>query len=274
MKKLRRFLVRLIALGLLAHVWCCAQFHKEDWEVCSERLPAAFDGFRISLLTDMHGATFGKDSGKLLQAVTASEPDIIAISGDVVDRFSGHPEALRPMLQGLCEIAPTYYVTGNHEWDRNDTAALLAMIRECGVTVLDGRWELLEKDGQSVVLAGVEDPNGHADRVTPEVLLNAIRGEGAQDPYTVILSHRNNRLKMWAELGADLVLSGHGHGGVVRIPFVGGLLGVERNLFPTDCEGLLTRGRTTVAVSRGLGGVRIWNRPHIPTVVLKCVNNS
>ena len=255
-------------------MWCCAQFHKEDWEVASDRLPAAFDGFRISLLTDLHGATFGKDGMKLLQAVNASKPDIIAISGDLVDRFTKHPEKLQPVLQGLCQIAPTYYVTGNHEWDRDDTEALISMIRTCGVTVLRGRWEILEKDGQSIVLAGIEDPNGYADRVDPGQLLGGIRAETADDPYTIVLSHRNNQLGIWAELQADLVLSGHGHGGVLRLPFVGGVVGVERDLFPKNCEGLLTQGRTTVAVSRGLGGVRVWNRPHIPTIVLKSVNNS
>lgn len=260
----------LLAAGaLLLHIWCCARFDKEDWEVASPRLPEAFDGFRICLLTDLHGAVFGKDGEKLLQAVTASEPDIIAISGDLVDRLTQKPERLQPMLRGLTEIAPTYYVTGNHEWDRDDTESLLTMISACGVTVLRGDWLTLEKNGQTVVLAGIEDPNGYADQTTPKELLDGIRAAIPTDPYIIMLSHRNNQLDMWAYREADLVLSGHGHGGVVRLPFVGGLIGVERNLFPKDCDGLLTAGRTTVAVSRGLGGIRFWNCPHLPTVVLR-----
>lgn len=252
---------------MLMHVWCSAQFHKEDWEVASDRIPQAFDGFRITLLTDIHGAAFGKDGEMLLQAVKASNPDILAISGDLVDRHGRNPEALCPMLKGLCAIAPTYYVTGNHEWDRDDTEDLLTMIADCGVTVLRGKWLNLERNGQTVVLAGIDDPNGYKDQTTPKELTDSIRQTG--DPYTVMLAHRNNRLSQWAALKTDLVLAGHGHGGVVRLPFVGGLLSVERSLFPKDCEGLYTQGRTVLAVSRGLGGVRLFNRPHLPTIVLK-----
>lgn len=242
--------------------------------MASSRVPAAFDGFRVTLLTDIHGARFGENGAQLLDAVRLSEPDLIAICGDLLDRHTRKPEALEPMLRGLCQIAPTYYVTGNHEWDREDTEALLTGIGECGVTVLRGDWLTLEKDGQSILLAGVDDPNGYTDQTTPGELLNSIRASVSGDPYVMVLSHRNDQLELWAQLQADLVLSGHGHGGVVRLPFGGGLIGVDRRLFPNNCEGLLTSGRTTVAVSRGLGGVRVWNRPHIPTIVLKSVNNS
>ena len=262
--------------AILFHVWCCARFDREDWEVSSSRIPAAFDGFRVTLLTDLHGATFGKDGEKLLQAVTASDPDLIAISGDLVDRFTADPARLYNMLQNLAQIAPTYYVTGNHEWDRDDTEQIISMVADSGITVLRGNWKTFEKDGEAIILGGVEDPNGYADSTTPEGLMEHIRANTEGDPFILILSHRNNQLQKWASLDADLVLSGHGHGGVVRLPFVGGLLSVERTLFPKDCEGLLTEGNTTVAVSRGLGGIRFWNTPHIPTVVLRSelVKNS
>jgi len=113
-----------------------------------------------------------------------------------------------------------------------------------------------------------------AEPVSQEELLDGIRKAVPGDPYVIMLSHRNNQLDMWASREADLVLSGHGHGGVIRLPFVGGLLSVDRTLFPKDCEGLYTQGRTVLAVSRGLGGIRLWNRPHLPTIVLKSVNNS
>ena len=128
---------------------------------------------------------------------------------------------------------------------------------------------LLERDGQTIVLAGADDPNAYRDMDTPADLLTRIRAEVPGDPYVALLYHRNNSLSLWSSLQPDLVLAGHGHGGVIRLPLVGGLLGVDRQLFPKDCEGLYTTGRTTLAVSRGLGGVRLFNRPHLPTIVLK-----
>ena len=235
----------------------------------SDRLPRAFDGLRVTLLTDVHGAAFGEDSQRLLSAVEKALPDVIAISGDLVDRYS-ETDDLRPMLTGLTQIAPVYYVTGNHEWDRADTEQVLAIIEDCGVSVLRNGFVTVEQDGQTMVIAGAEDPNGYADQMTPEELVAKIRQKIPGDPYVMMLYHRNNALALWAGLDVDLVLSGHGHGGVIRIPGIGGLIGVDRTLLPKDCEGLYTHGRTTQAVSCGLAGVRLWNRPHIPTLVLEC----
>lgn len=266
-KKRRRPLLLLALAAAVAALYCNFSLDLEDWHVSSPLIPPAFEGLRITLLTDLHGAQFGTDSRRLLDAVAQSSPDLIAISGDLADEAT-NLDILDPLLEGLAGIAPTYYVTGNHEWVRKDTEALLDRIAQCGVTVLRNDYEVLERDGQSIVLAGAEDPNGYRDMETPAHLVERIRANQGQDAYVVMLYHRNNSLDLWSELGTDLVLAGHGHGGVIRLPFVGGLLGVDRRLFPDDCEGLYTQGRTTLAVSRGLGGARLWNRPHLPTVVL------
>ncbi len=266
-KKRKRPLLLLVLAAAVAALYCNFFLDLEDWRVASPLTPPAFDGLRITLLTDLHGAQFGTDSRRLLDAVSKSRPDLIAVSGDLADETTNR-DMLDPLLKGLADIAPTYYVTGNHEWVREDTEALLDQIARCGVTVLRNDYTVLTRDGQSIVLAGAEDPNGYRDMETPAHLMARIRAEQGQDAYVVMLYHRNNSLDLWSELGTDLVLAGHGHGGVIRLPFVGGLLGVDRQLFPKDCEGLYTRGRTTLAVSRGVGGIRLWNRPHLPTVVL------
>lgn len=268
MKKLRRRILLAVAVLVLIHLWCVSVIKTEDWEVSSSHLPEAFDGYRVTLLTDVHGASRGKKSDKIVEKVRASEPDLIAISGDLVDKWS-KTDFLKPMMEQLTEIAPVYYVTGNHEWDRDDTEEIIKTLRECGVNVLRNDWVTIEKDGQTIVLAGGEDPNAYAEQTTPAELTEQIRQAVPGDPYILMLYHRNDTLQMWSELDVDLVLSGHGHGGVVRLPLIGGLIGVDRKPFPKDCSGLLTEGRTTVAVSHGAGGVRVWNRLHIPTVVLR-----
>lgn len=264
----KRKLYRAAAAVLAAvTVWSYVSLDTGDWQVTSERLPAAFDGLRITLLTDLHGAELGANNRRLLDAVKNSRPDLIAISGDLVDEKTD-PAMLEPLLAGLVQLAPTYFVTGNHEWARDDTEEILSRIAEAGVTLLRNGYTVLERDGQQLILAGAEDPMAYADQETPEELVERIRRECGGDPYMVMLSHRNDRLEQWAALETDLVLSGHGHGGVVRLPFVGAVFGVDRRLFPDNAEGLYSMGRTTLAVSRGLGGVRLWNRPHLPTVVL------
>lgn len=266
-KKRKKSVLVLALAAVLATVYCNFSLDLEDWTVPSPRLPAAFDGLRVTLLTDLHGAEYGQDNRRLLEAVAKSDPDLIAISGDLADEAT-NPDMLDPLLKGLVQLAPTYYVTGNHEWVRKDTEAVLAQIAACGVTVLRNEYVVLEREGQSLVLAGTEDPNGYAGMETPAHFMERIRQEQGENAYILMLYHRNDSLDLWAELGADLVLAGHGHGGVIRLPFVGGLLGVDRRLFPDNCEGLYTKGRTTLAVSRGAGGLRLWNRPHLPTVVL------
>ena len=268
MKKRRKFLAAAALTAVLAAVYCNFVLDPEEWQVASARLPEAFDGLRVTLLTDLHGSQFGSGNENLLAAVRASEPDLIAISGDLADEDTDRT-MLDPLLKGLAAIAPTYYVTGNHEWSRSDTEDLLDQIAACGVTVLRNQYLTLERDGQILVLAGTEDPNGYRDMETPAHLVARIRQEVGGDPYILMLYHRNDALDLWSGLDVDLVLAGHGHGGVIRLPVVGGLLGVDREFFPDDCEGLYTCGRTTLAVSRGLGGIRLWNRPHLPTIVLR-----
>lgn len=267
MKMNRRRAAGLAALLTLTAVtaWCGLSVETEDWTVVSDRLPEAFDGLRITLLTDIHGTNRIEP---LLEATAASKPDLIAISGDLVDEFTDL-SMLKPLLNGLVKLAPVYYVTGNHEWARDDTEDVLKTVAACGVTVLRNDWVLLTKEGQSLVLLGIEDKNAYADMETPAQVMERIRSEQGEAACVVTLYHRNDSLDLWAELGADTVLAGHGHGGVVRLPLVGGLLGVDRTLFPDNCEGLYRKGNTTLAVSRGAGGARLWNRPHIPTVVLR-----
>ena len=258
---------RILFLAAVAAVVLSALYHgrlePETYFVSAARLPAAFSGLRITLLTDLHG----KEPKGLYEAVAAAKPDLIAISGDLIDERSD-PETVYPLLTKLTALAPTYFVTGNHEWVRDDTEDLLKAIEKTGVTVLRNDFLTMERDGQTLVLAGGEDPNSYEDLEKPADFVARIRAAVPGDPYIVMLYHRNNTLDLWATLGVDLVLSGHGHGGVVRLPLVGGVFGVDRRFFPKDCEGVYTASRTTQVVSRGLGGIRLFNRPHLPTVVL------
>ena len=143
-----------------------------------------------------------------------------------------------------------------------------------GVTVLSNEFLTLERNGDSIVLAGIDDPNGHADQKTPEALAAELRAERG-DPFWILLAHRNDRFAgQYSLLGADLTLSGHGHGGIVRLPFTDGLLSTDRTLFPSHTAGFYEDNGSTVFVSRGLGNsgpsLRLFNRPELAVLTLRC----
>ena len=146
------------------------------------------------------------------------------------------------------------------------------LFRSGGVTVLSNGADLLTRGDASLVLAGIDDPNGYADQKTPEELRDEIYA-GAEDPFWILLAHRNTLFKkQYSLLGADLVLSGHGHGGLVRLPFTDGLFSTDHTLFPSYTAGFYEANGSTLFVSRGLGNsgytFRLFNRPDLAVLEL------
>lgn len=273
-------ILAVLALGLLWFRWQCWGLQTTHTEVAVSGLPEGFDGFRIVHLSDLHGHEYGEGSEELLKRVYEAEPEIIVLTGDLIDREE--QMAMVPALaKGLAAIAPTYYVTGNHEWSvewsgsAHAVRTLKGLLTENGVTVLSNDFVVLEREGDKLVLAGVDDPNGRADQKTPEELAAEI-GQEAPGLTTLLLAHRNDAIEGYAAAGFDLVLSGHAHGGIVRLPFTDGLLSPARTFFPTWTSGVYTVGDTTLFVSRGLGnnttpisGFRLFNRPEVAVLELK-----
>ncbi len=236
-------------------------------------LPAGFDGCRIVVLSDLHGARFGEGNADLFAAVAAEQPDYIFYLGDLEDKYRG-PVAGYPaeVAEGLSAIAPTYYVTGNHEWAIGGVPALKKELEAHGVSVLSNQFVTLERNGDTAVLAGIDDPNGYADQKTPEQLAAELYA-ACGDPFWMLLAHRNDHFAgQYSLLGADLVISGHGHGGIIRLPFTDGLLSTDRTLFPSYTAGLYEENGSTLFATRGLGNsgpsFRLFNRPEVAVVTL------
>lgn len=237
-------------------------------EICLRRLDRAFDRFRIVHLSDLHGRSFGRENSRLLQAVAQAQPDLICITGDLFDENTP-TERILPLLRALGALAPVYYVTGNHEWQVKALPTLLAAMQEAGVQVLRGSYHLLCRGGARLVIAGVDDPCGPADAKTPEALVQEIHDAVGREVPIVMLDHRNDHLVQWQALGVDLVLSGHCHGGLVRVPLLGGLIGPGGRLLPRFDAGLYRSGGTALYVSRGLASPRLLNRPEVAVLVLR-----
>ncbi len=242
-------------------------------DVGGASLPAAFEGFKIMHLSDLHNMRFGKNNARLLRLIREQAPDIIAITGDSIDRHRPHPETAIRFLREAVKIAPCYYVPGNHEAGMApaDYAALEQTYRDMGVTVLRDQYVLLSRGEAQIALAGIDDPYFVSDNSLlsadgAEVARVKIRAlELPEHTFTVLLSHRPEIFDVYAELGLNLVLSGHAHGGQVRLPLIGGLIAPHQGLFPQYDAGLFTEGKTEMYVSRGLGNsvlpLRINDRP-------------
>ncbi len=242
----------------------------DEFKIGNSRLPEGFEGFRVTHLSDLHATRFGEGNRELIEAVRGSDPDIIVITGDMVDG-EGQQDYVRELIPALTAVAPVYYVTGNHEWASGWVHELFRLLEELGAVVLRNEYVLLERGGGRIVLAGVDDPNGPADQKTPEALVEEIRAAYPGE-YILMLAHRDTELDMWASLGVDAVLCGHAHGGLIRLPFTDGLAAPGQGWFPTYTAGVYERGATQMLVSRGFTGShgvpRFLNNPQVAVAVL------
>ena len=274
-RPVRRFLTLLIFAVLTALFlrWSNTALQTTYFDPVFTDLPEGFDGCRVVVLGDLHSTYFGENNERLLEAVQGADPDYIFLVGDLPDATRNIPEnyAAR-MANGLTAIAPTYYVTGNHEWAVGNVPELKETLTTYGVTVLSNQFTTLERNGDTIVLTGIDDPNGYADQKTPEAVAAEMYAAYG-DPFWVLLAHRNNLFApQYSLLGADLVVSGHGHGGIIRLPFTDGLLSTDRTFFPSYTAGLYEENGSCLFVTRGLGNsgltFRLFNRPEVAILTL------
>ena len=270
--------VFLIAI-IIWTAWENTALELNTYMVASEDLPESFGGYRIAHVSDLHNAEIGDGNEKLLAMLRDGEPDIIAITGDLIDSRNTDVEVALRFAEEAVRIAPCYYVTGNHEARVSEYSELKEGLTELGVVVLEGERVELEQSGETITLIGVNDPSfqtdylfGDSETVMQGSLQELIHKE---DDYTVLLSHRPELFKVYVESGADLVLSGHAHGGQFRLPFVGGLVAPNQGLFPKYDAGLYTEENTNMIVSRGIGNsilpFRFNNRPEVILIELEAV---
>ena len=243
-----------------------------EYTLSSAKLPDAFDGYRIVQLSDLHAMEFGKENARLIRAVQTLSPDLIALTGDFIECAEDIP-ITEHLVSALADIAPVYFCSGNHDWASGAATDLRQAIEGAGGVYLGECCETITLDGQSIVIAGVEDPNSYADLIHPDEFLDAVVREHP-DAFTILLGHRNDWVQQYPELPADVILSGHGHGGIIRLPWIGGLLGTDHKFFPEYDAGLYPSNHYVMVVSRGLGSFdrlpRFLNRPEILCLTLRC----
>lgn len=272
-KKWRIALVVALILVILWMVWENRALVRTDYEVTSSNLPQAFDGYRIVQISDLHNTRFGKENGRLLETIRAAQPDIIAITGDFIDSRWTRVEVALEFAKEAVKIAPCYYVTGNHELRDDALEELLDGLRSAGVTVLRGEAVQLHKEDQWIHLVGIDDITLVSKKQKMEsVVARQMLKHFVSEHYTMVLSHRPEAFDVYSDLGFDLVLTGHTHGGQIRLPWLGGLF-ASGEFFPEYDAGLFQQDATAMVISRGLGNslfpVRINNRPEVVVITLR-----
>ncbi|PGV57123.1 phosphoesterase [Bacillus cereus] len=245
-------------------------------KITSSKIPSSFKGFKILQLSDLHNKMFGDNQDVLIKKVKNIQPDIITITGDFIDSKSYDAEGSLQVVRELVKEYPVYFVTGNHEKWSGQYNSLETELKKHHVTVLRNEHINIQKDGQEIYLLGIDDPeftsgNHNEGSIVKNEIAKA-KNEVNPDGYKVLLSHRPEFLNVYTEEKIDLVLSGHAHGGQVRLPFIGGLVAPNQGILPKYTAGLYAKQNTSMIVSRGLGNSiipqRIFNRPEIVVVQL------
>jgi predicted MPP superfamily phosphohydrolase len=266
-KYIKSAIVLLIVIALL--LFC--NFQNKHLETTyytykAEQLGADLEGYRIVQISDLHNVKFGKNNQKLVDRIRECEPDMIVLTGDLVDSNHTNVDRAVQFVDEIVKICPVYYVTGNHEYwlDTSEYENLMDGLASAGVVILDDQVVEISRGDAKLRLVGLDDKS-LADG-TLEALLSD------EKELTVVLAHEPQYFARYAGTGVDLVLSGHAHGGQFRLPFVGGIVAPDQGFLPEYTAGEYYMNGTEMIVSRGLGNsvipVRLFNYPEIVCVEL------
>ena len=282
MKKLNKKTVIIVCVLILLCIsiwtlWGNTALEITEYEIMSDRIPQGFEGFRIVQISDLHNAEFGEENWKLIKMLSQTDPDILILTGDLIDSRQTDLDVALEFAWQAGKIARVYYVSGNHEARVPEYEDLKNGLVKAGAVILENQKVQITQEGESITLMGIDDPSfqesylfGDAEGVARQAISDL---QNESDGYTILLSHRPELFDTYVDSGVDLVFSGHAHGGQFRLPIVGGLVAPNQGLFPEYDAGQFTRENTTMLVSRGVGNsiipVRFNNRPEIVVAQLK-----
>ena len=281
MKRKKKWILPLMALILIVLtvwiLWANTALEVNEYEIVSDRIPQGFDGFRIAQVSDLHNAEFGEGNEKLIELLSQTDPDMIVITGDLIDSRHTDIEIALEFARQAIKLAPVYFVSGNHEARVHEYEDLKMGLAKAGTVILENQKVQITREGESITIMGIDDPSFQEDYLFGDALsvtssaLSELRNES--DGYTVLLAHRSELFETYVDSEVDLVFSGHAHGGQFRLPFIGGLVAPNQGFFPEYDAGLFSEGSTNMIISRGVGNsiipIRLINRPEIVVVTLR-----
>lgn len=245
----------------------------------SSKVPKSFDGYKIVHISDLHSKEFGEDNKPLIEKIAEEKPDIVVLTGDMVSANETDYTVFFSLVSELTQKYKVYFIPGNHEQAINakKKQEIIAYLEETGADVLDNEVVSLKSEDEEINLYGLWYSNKYysenEEYILDEKLISELIGDADTDSYNILLSHNPRYFLTYASWGADLTLSGHVHGGMVRIPFVGAIFSPDEGFFPKYDAGLYTEDSgKSIVVSRGLGsgtrGFRLFNRPDLVVITL------
>ena len=275
----RKILLILIVLIIMSSIYLVinnSRIGVSNFDYRNEDIPEYFSDFKIVQISDLHNKKFGKGQEKLLNKIKEINPDIIVITGDMIDRNKFNLVIAMEFIKGALDIAPVYYVSGNHEYLSNNYTSVKESLVEAGVVVLENQNTSIkiEIGGilQEIHILGLTDPSFNPYNFE-SIITNTLSTWEDIDGFKILLSHRPELFNLYKDYDIDLVFSGHAHGGQIRMPFIGGLFAPDQGFFPEYTNGSYQENDTTMFVSRGLGNsvfpLRVFNNPEIVVVTLK-----
>ena len=256
-----------VIIGLT--IWGNTSVGLNTYTITDSEIPKEFDGYRIALVSDLHNSWLWE---KALEKVEKAEPDIVVITGDIMSRDDTDVDLALNFVLELMKLTRGYcfYVSGNHESDLPEEiyAQLIQGMKEMGVTVMEDAATMLYNGTlNGIALVGVENNN---EKHAAEILEEELPGF---DGYKILLAHNPGYFDDYAAAGYELVLSGHTHGGQIRLPFIGAVYSPDQGFFPDYDSGVVTEGDSTIVISRGIGNsripIRFLCRPEVVVIELQ-----
>lgn len=250
------------------------------YNISSNKIPLEFDGYKILHISDLHSKEFGEGNYKLIKKIDEINPDVIMVTGDMVNATDKDFTIFFELAEYLGRKAKTYYIVGNHELDlkSNDLELIYNTLASYGIITLDNEKAEIEENGQTIGVYGMwYNMKYYSEKISKakftKDIMKQIMGESSKNKFEILLTHNPIHFNIYGEWGADLTLAGHIHGGMIRLPFLGGLISPDRTLFPEYSEGIYEKNNVSMIVSRGLGrglnGFRLFNRPELGVITLQ-----
>lgn len=269
----------LIIASLILIVWVWYDNNRLTVSQCCVKSPKITRPVKIVLLSDLHNKQFGKKNGILERIIWEQRPDLIAFTGDLEDRRQPYQKHSALFLTRLAEKKPVFFVYGNQEMMGDFKSRLTADLIEGGVTVLDGQISHVKINGQKLAVLGLNDYEpDNKKNLALDSRYKLLREFQRSGEFKLLLTHyphffaHYRKNYQYSDFGIDLVLAGHAHGGLIRLPFLNGVVAPGQGFFPRYTSGLYERNGVFMAVSRGLGNsgipVRINNPPDVAVITL------
>mgnify|MGYP001091672248 CR=1 FL=1 len=279
MKRKTKVIMLIIVLLLLLSFYLYYQnnyLEVTNYSLENEKIPSSFNDYKIAQISDFHNTKSKRLTNSLIRKLKQEQPNIIVITGDLIDAKKTDIEVATHFIEEISNIAPIYYVTGNHEVSTKDYEKLKENLISNNVTILENKSIFIKEKEEEINLLGIDDPSIIRDSFIDDSTITRTNLENIsydKEKYSILLSHRPELFDTYVQSNIDLILTGHAHGGQIRIPFIGGVIAPNQGIFPKYTSGVLKKDSTTMIISRGIGNsilpFRINNRPELVIITLK-----